>query len=139
MPAPRSSSTTNSARRSPGKCVRLPRTSSTPDACQSVWGASFAVLPKSINTIDRPIRRAMILTSIRVTSVRTFTAAAFLTCAHGAFAQRSGAASQAQYDLVIANGTIIDGTGAPRYRGDVAIVGDRVVRVERGSLPTNSA
>jgi len=44
-----------------------------------------------------------------------------------------------QYDLVIANGTIIDGTGAARYRGDVAITGDRIVRVERGSLPASSA
>ena len=39
-----------------------------------------------------------------------------------------------QYDLLIANGTIIDGTGSPRYRGDVAITGDRIVRVERGSI-----
>jgi N-acyl-D-amino-acid deacylase len=38
------------------------------------------------------------------------------------------------YDLLITNGTIIDGTGAPRYRGDIAITGDHVVRVERGSI-----
>jgi N-acyl-D-amino-acid deacylase len=40
-----------------------------------------------------------------------------------------------QYDLLIANGTILDGTGSPRYRGDIAITGDRVVRVERGAIP----
>ena len=33
------------------------------------------------------------------------------------------------YDLVIKNGTIVDGTGAAAYRGDVAIAGDRIVAV----------
>jgi N-acyl-D-amino-acid deacylase len=31
------------------------------------------------------------------------------------------------YDLVIKNGLLIDGSGAPRVRGDVAVVGDRIV------------
>ena len=43
-------------------------------------------------------------------------------------------AQQAQFDVVIANGTIIDGTGAARFRGDVAIKDSRVVRIERGSI-----
>lgn len=33
------------------------------------------------------------------------------------------------YDLVIKNGTIVDGTGAPRFRGDVAIDRDRIVQI----------
>ncbi len=33
------------------------------------------------------------------------------------------------YDLVIRNGTIVDGTGGPRFVGDVAIVGDRIAAV----------
>ena len=41
-------------------------------------------------------------------------------------------AQQTQFDVVIANGTIIDGTGAARFRGDVAIKDSRVVRIERG-------
>ena len=81
----------------------------------------------------------MTLKSIHVTKLRAVAIGVLLARAYAASAQRSGGAGQGQYDLVIANGTIIDGTGAPRYRGDVAIVGDRVVRVERGSLPANSA
>ena len=33
------------------------------------------------------------------------------------------------YDLIIRNGTIVDGTGAPGYTGDIAIQGDRIVAV----------
>ena len=35
------------------------------------------------------------------------------------------------YDLVIRNGTIVDGTGMPKYRGDVGIVGDRIAAIGR--------
>ncbi len=43
------------------------------------------------------------------------------------------------FDVVIRGGTVIDGTGAPGWRADVAIVGDRIVEVEpsiteRGTL-----
>ncbi|MEQ9125373.1 MAG: amidohydrolase family protein, partial [Alphaproteobacteria bacterium] len=33
------------------------------------------------------------------------------------------------HDIVIRGGTIVDGTGAPRYQGDVAIDGDRITSV----------
>ena len=33
------------------------------------------------------------------------------------------------YDLILKNGWIIDGSGNPRYRGDVAITGDRIAAV----------
>src|SRR5262245_37542633 len=49
-------------------------------------------------------------------------AVALLCIAH-ASAQRS------RYDFVIKNGRIVDGTGAPWYRGDVAIAGDRIAAV----------
>ncbi len=39
--------------------------------------------------------------------------------------------AEKDYDLVFRNGTIVDGTGNPWYRGDVAIRGDRIVAVGR--------
>ena len=33
------------------------------------------------------------------------------------------------YDLLIVDGTIIDGTGAPGYTGDIAIAGDRIAEI----------
>src|SRR5258706_14596639 len=35
------------------------------------------------------------------------------------------------YDLIIMNGRIVDGTGNPWFYGDVAIRGDRIVKVGR--------
>jgi N-acyl-D-amino-acid deacylase len=36
-----------------------------------------------------------------------------------------------QYDTVIKNGTIIDGTGLPRFRGDIAIRDGRIAKIGR--------
>ncbi len=44
-----------------------------------------------------------------------------------------------QYDLLITGGTVIDGTGAARYRADVAISGDRIALVSRTPLARSSA
>ncbi len=44
-----------------------------------------------------------------------------------------------QYDLLITGGTVIDGTGGPRYRADVAISGDRIALVSRGALAGSTA
>ena len=72
--------------------------------------------------------------------MRTLRLAGLLAAAACAGASSSpSSAPQGTYDLVITNGTIIDGTGDARYRGDVAITGDRVVRIERGSIPRGSA
>ncbi|MFB6240627.1 MAG: hypothetical protein ABEJ46_03540, partial [Gemmatimonadota bacterium] len=53
----------------------------------------------------------------------------FLGLPAGAGAQQTG-----PYDVVIENGRVVDGTGAPWFRGDVAIEGDRIVRVEPAGL-----
>ena len=39
------------------------------------------------------------------------------------------AAQRPRFDLVIANGRIVDGTGAPWFRGDVGIIGDRITAI----------
>ncbi len=39
------------------------------------------------------------------------------------------ARTDSPYDLILKNGWIIDGSGNPRYRGDVAITGDRIAAV----------
>jgi N-acyl-D-aspartate/D-glutamate deacylase len=42
-----------------------------------------------------------------------------------------------QYDLVIRNGNIIDGSGAPRYPADIAIKGDRIAAIGRITAPAS--
>src|SRR5688572_10658615 len=44
-----------------------------------------------------------------------------------------------RYDVLIVNGTVVDGTGAAQYRADVALRGDRIVRVSRAPLAQSSA
>jgi N-acyl-D-aspartate/D-glutamate deacylase len=45
----------------------------------------------------------------------------------------------ARYDIVITGGTLVDGTGAPRRRADVAIASDRIVAVGPGIETGNAA
>src|SRR5437764_6970842 len=67
-----------------------------------------------------------------------------LAAAGGAIAALAAAqAPPPRYDVVITNGRIVDGTGAPWYRGDVAIAGDRIAAVgvasDRGAASTVDA
>src|SRR5688572_859060 len=57
-------------------------------------------------------------------------------CASCASARSRGPSlADATYDLVIANGRIVDGSGNAWYYGDIAVRGDRVVRIApRGTL-----
>ncbi|HEX6629596.1 MAG TPA: D-aminoacylase, partial [Gemmatimonadaceae bacterium] len=43
------------------------------------------------------------------------------------------------YDVLITGGTVLDGTGAPATRADVAVRGDRIVRVSATPIPRDSA
>jgi N-acyl-D-amino-acid deacylase len=45
------------------------------------------------------------------------------------FVETSTTASAPQFDLLIRNGLIVDGSGRPGYRGDIAIKGDRIVQL----------
>ena len=42
-------------------------------------------------------------------------------------------------DLIVRNATIIDGSGSPRYPGDIAITGDRVSAIGRLDRSTAAA
>ena len=41
-----------------------------------------------------------------------------------------------QFDLLIKNGHLIDGTGNPYYKADIGISGGKIIRVDRGIDPT---
>ncbi|HYM22161.1 MAG TPA: D-aminoacylase [Vicinamibacterales bacterium] len=62
-----------------------------------------------------------------------FIAAAVSGAAVAVSAQRTAG----RFDVVIAHGRIVDGTGAPWYRADIGIVGDRIAAI--GSLDSAAA
>jgi dihydroorotase/N-acyl-D-amino-acid deacylase len=47
----------------------------------------------------------------------------------GAEPRRNGVEQDGPFDVLITGGRIVDGTGAPWYRGDVGIIGDRIAAV----------
>ena len=47
----------------------------------------------------------------------------------------SGCGTPARYDLVLAGGTVIDGTGAPAWLADVAIIDGRIAAIEPNITP----
>ena len=65
----------------------------------------------------------------RVTSVAIVTATALVVSLGLA-----PSLSAQTYDVVIRGGTIVDGTGEARYRADLGIVGDRIVRISREGI-----
>ncbi len=65
--------------------------------------------------------------------------AACLAAAACSRAPAPGAVQPDGWSLLIRNGTIIDGTGGPRYTGDIAIRGDRIVARSRTPLDLSRA
>ena len=63
----------------------------------------------------------------------------FFACAFVAFATSLAAQGTPQYDLVLSNATIIDGSGAARYTGAVGISGGKIALVSRTAIPASSA
>jgi len=47
--------------------------------------------------------------------------------------------SEPAYDLLIRGGTVVDGSGEAGFQADVAIRGDRIVRVDRNGIPADEA
>lgn len=60
---------------------------------------------------------------------------AAIGCGGGSGGVGASRSASAPYDVVIANGRVVDGSGNPWYYGDVAISGDRIARITpRGLL-----
>ncbi|MEX2153927.1 MAG: D-aminoacylase [Gemmatimonadaceae bacterium] len=57
----------------------------------------------------------------------------------GLLAASTLSAQQSEFDVLIRNGTVIDGTSAARFRADVALKGDRIALVSRVPIPASRA
>jgi N-acyl-D-amino-acid deacylase len=64
----------------------------------------------------------------RVAALLGLAALAAAGCAPASQPQAPPAAT-ARYDVILANGRVVDGTGAPWFRADVAITGDRIAAI----------
>ena len=90
--------------------------------------------------MPNPVRQDIPRTTRRVALACAIASASACGGAHVATVGRVVAPSDSAYDVVIANGRIVDGAGNAWFYGDVAIRGDRIVKiVRRGSLPPMTA
>lgn len=69
------------------------------------------------------------LPSVRRSFLALGAAVLTFACAHGAGGDGTDAAADPPFDLLIAGGEVVDGTGAARYRADVAVSGDRIAAI----------
>jgi dihydroorotase/N-acyl-D-amino-acid deacylase len=65
---------------------------------------------------------------IAITALIFLSTSVFFACNRPVAVGTTGV-SEESYDIVISNGRIVDGTGAPWFRGDIGIRGDRIVRI----------
>jgi dihydroorotase/N-acyl-D-amino-acid deacylase len=63
---------------------------------------------------------------------------ALAACTHPSAIGTTDAGNTRSYDVVIANGKIVDGTGNAWYYGDVGIVGDRIARITPAGMLANA-
>jgi N-acyl-D-amino-acid deacylase len=77
-------------------------------------------------------------TRLRTSTLAAAAAALTIACSTAASSAGSGSpspAGDATYDVIIVNGRVVDGSGNAWFYGDVALKGDRIVRVvRRGQL-----
>ena len=66
---------------------------------------------------------------IAITALIFLSTSVFFACNRPVAVGTTGV-SEESYDIVISNGRIVDGTGAPWFRGDIGIRGDRIVRID---------
>ena len=70
----------------------------------------------------------------------TFVAAAVVGCAPATVpAPGSAPTGESPYDILIVGGLVVDGSGTPGVRADVAVRGDRIVRLSTAPLPRGRA
>ena len=65
---------------------------------------------------------------------RSLTFAALTLVTINCTATNSGTPSSERYDILLRGGTVVDGSGAPRFPADVAIRGERIAAVGRSGL-----